>query len=170
MSNMHSSRAPVIAAVGVATVSAALFAYIDYPVLAHYGATPDEAQGPLPGDDLVPDGWQCTRALTVSALPEAIWPWLIQMGQDRAGFYSYDWLERIFGAEIHNADRVHPEWQQLTVGDTVWPYPERKLRAMAKRSSDVGGWKVAAMETWRAAGREAPGGARHCNGSLAFGR
>jgi hypothetical protein len=86
---------------------------------------------------------------SAGALPEAIWPWLVQMGQDRAGFYSHDWLERIFGAEIHNSDRLHPEWQHLTLGDTVWPYPERKLRAMAKRSSDVGGWKVAAMETGR---------------------
>jgi hypothetical protein len=91
---------------------------------------------------LIAGGLQSTRAITIQAQPQDVWPWLVQMGKDRGGFYTYDWLERLFGAEIHNADRIHPEWQTLAAGDTIWPYPERKLRAMAKRSSDVGGWKV----------------------------
>jgi len=126
--------------------SAALFALLDYPVLACWGATSAEREAPLPGDELIAVGRQSTRAVTVDAGPTAIWPWLVQMGQNRGGFYSYDWLERIVGADIHNAKDIHPEWQELAVGDTVWPYPERKLRAMAKRSKDVGGWKVAALK------------------------
>ena len=47
----------------------------------------------------------------------AVWPWLAQVGQDRAGFYTYTWLENLLGADIHNANMIHPEWQHLVVGD-----------------------------------------------------
>jgi hypothetical protein len=141
--------APAITAAGALAASGAVFAFLDYPLLAHWGATREEHEGALPGDELIPGGLQSTRAITIDAPPEAVWPWLVQMGQDRGGFYSHDWLERLFGAEIHNADHIHPEWQQLAVGDTVWPYPERKLRAMAKRSGDIGGWKVVAVQPGR---------------------
>jgi len=50
------------------------------------------------------------------APPEAVWPRLAQIGEGRGGFYSYDWLERMAGAKIHNADVIHPEWQELGVG------------------------------------------------------
>jgi hypothetical protein len=74
----------------------------------------------LPGDGLVPRPvYETTRAVTIEAPPAAVWPWIVQMGQGRAGFYSYDWLENLFGLEIHNADRIHPEWQDLAPGDTV---------------------------------------------------
>jgi len=52
-----------------------------------------------------------------------VWPWLVQIGQTRAGFYSYEWLENLVGCDMHNADRV-PEWQDLKVGDEVWLHPE----------------------------------------------
>jgi hypothetical protein len=61
--------------------------------------------------------WNSTRALTVHAPPAAIWPWLVQLGQGRGGFYSYEWLENLFAAGVHNADRIIPELQQLQVGD-----------------------------------------------------
>ncbi len=66
-----------------------------------------------------------------------MWPWLVQIGEDRGGFYSYDWLERIAGAKIHNARAVHPEWQDLGVGDTVW---------LARRYGQNASQVVAAVE------------------------
>src|SRR5262249_45750573 len=48
--------------------------------------------------------------------PSAVWPWLLQIGQDRSGFYSNDWLENLAGADIHNTDVLRPEWQVRAVG------------------------------------------------------
>jgi hypothetical protein len=90
--------------------------------LLHLGATADEASRPLPGDVVVPDAVQSTRAMTIHARASAIWPWLVQIGQDKGGFYSYDVLERLAGAQIRNADRIHPEWQELKAGDLVRTY------------------------------------------------
>jgi hypothetical protein len=86
-----------------------------------WGASTEEARAVLPGDELVKGNVPCTtRAVTVDAPVDAVWPWLAQIGEDRAGFYSYDALERAVGAHMHNAERVHPEWQRLNPGDTVW--------------------------------------------------
>ncbi len=63
-----------------------------------------------------------------------VWPWLAQMGEDRGGFYSYSWLEKSAGADIHNADTIHSEWQNIRVGDTVWlarRYGERARQVVA---------------------------------------
>jgi len=60
-----------------------------------------------------------TRAITIGAPPSAIWPWIVQVGQDRAGFYSNSWLENMTGANIHNAGAIRPEWQQRALGDVV---------------------------------------------------
>ena len=60
-----------------------------------------------------------THAVTVNATPEKIWPWLVQMGQDKAGFYSYEVLERLAGFGIYNTYRIVPEWQDLKNGDFV---------------------------------------------------
>jgi hypothetical protein len=85
----------------------------------HWGATDDEIARPLPGDDLIADSkLDSTHAITIHAPAERIWPWLAQAGYGgRAGFYSYDVLERRFGAR--NTDRLHPELPALTAGDTV---------------------------------------------------
>jgi hypothetical protein len=97
------------------------------PWLTNWGATDEEVQMPLPGDDIAPTATkQNTRAITVNAPAAAIWPWLVQMGQDRGGLYSYEWLENLIGCDMHNADRVHPEWQQIQLGDFVRMYPEGK--------------------------------------------
>ncbi|HVD56474.1 MAG TPA: hypothetical protein VNC17_06485, partial [Thermoleophilaceae bacterium] len=61
-----------------------------------------------------------TRAVTVDAPVEAVWPWLAQVGQDRAGFYSYEWLENLAGCQMHNANHVRPEWQERRIGETVY--------------------------------------------------
>ena len=74
----------------------------------------------LPGDELV-DGRiiQTTEGVWIDAEASAVWPWLVQMGQDRGGLYSYEALENFFGLQYHNADRIHPEWQRLAPGDRV---------------------------------------------------
>jgi len=85
-----------------------------------WGATDEEVRRTLPGDDLVPHPMlESTRAVTVRAPAERVWPWLVQLGQDRGGFYSYDWLENLAAADIHNVDWVMPEMQHLKVGDFV---------------------------------------------------
>jgi len=83
-----------------------------------WGSTPEEQAMPLPGDTAAPSAYY-TRAITIDAPPSAVWPWLLQIGQDRAGFYSYTWLENLTGADIHNADEIRPEWQRRAVGDRV---------------------------------------------------
>ncbi|WP_051510471.1 hypothetical protein [Intrasporangium oryzae] len=90
-----------------------------------WGATSVEASETLPGDEHTPNPRvQSTRAITIEAPPEQVWPWLMQMGIGRGGFYSHDWLERLmFRARYiegrHSATRIHPEVASLKVGDTV---------------------------------------------------
>jgi hypothetical protein len=82
----------------------------------YWGATEEEVSRAMPGD-LEHIGW--TRAITIDATPEQIWPWLVQWGQGRGGWYSYDWLENLFGFDIHTADRILPEYQNLAIGDPI---------------------------------------------------
>jgi hypothetical protein len=85
-----------------------------------WGATAEEAARPLPGDDLLAAAdIVATRAIGIDAPPSAIWPWLVQMGPGRAGAYTYDWIENLFGLNMHSADRIHAEWQNLEVGDVL---------------------------------------------------
>lgn len=91
-----------------------------------WGATAEEVQRPLPGDDLIATpqiGY--TRAITINAPASAIWPWLIQLGQGRGGWYSFDGLENLIGCEIHSVDHIVPD-AQLKVGDAVLFGPEEK--------------------------------------------
>ena len=103
--------------------------------ISRWGADDEEITAVLPGDELVAaDVSRTTRALTIDAPVEMVWPWLAQIGEDRGGFYSYSWLERAAGARIHNANTVHPEWQNIRVGDTVWlarRYGERARQVVA---------------------------------------
>jgi hypothetical protein len=79
--------------------------------------------------------------VTIDAPVEKVWPWLAQLGQDRAGFYSYEWLENLAGCEMKNADRMRPEWQHRELGETVHLHP-------------AGGLKVTVFEPGRALGLE----------------
>ena len=86
-----------------------------------WGATPTELRRAWPGDELSPQAAEIsTRAVTISAPIGTVWAWLVQIGQDRAGFYSYTWLENLFRCAMPRVDRIVPEWQERTVGDTVW--------------------------------------------------
>jgi hypothetical protein len=94
-----------------------------------WGADPREVTARLPGDDLVTDpDLVATRAITIRGRPTDVWPWVVQLGQNRGGFYSYDLLENLVGCRIHSADRVVPAWQDAQVGDPVNLAPEVALR------------------------------------------
>ena len=92
------------------------------------GATDAEVAARLPGDELVRDPvWTSTRAITIDAAPEAVWPWIVQMGHPsiRAGWYTPHWLDRLqWGIPQHSADVVRPELQQLAAGDAVPDSPD----------------------------------------------
>jgi hypothetical protein len=88
--------------------------------LASGGLERSAVETAMPGDQLIPDADVTSmRGITIRCAPNAVWPWIAQLGQTRGGFYSYDWLENLVGCAIHNADRIVPEWQQPRVGDDV---------------------------------------------------
>ncbi len=83
-----------------------------------WGATEEEATSTLPGDDLLVDpDLVSTRAIGILAPADAVWPWLAQMGSGRGGVYTYDWIENLFGLDMHSVDVVLPEFQDVKVGD-----------------------------------------------------
>jgi hypothetical protein len=83
-----------------------------------WGATASEASRALPGDDLLVDPQTVTtRAITIHAPASQIWPWLLQLGPGRAGAYTYDWIENLLGLNMHSADKILPQYQDLEVGD-----------------------------------------------------
>lgn len=119
----------------VALAGVAAYERLMKPWQESWGARPEETEMALPGDDQVAEpATTVTRAITIDAPPEKVWPWLVQIGADRAGFYSYAWAENLIGLHIRNADRVEPAWQQLRVGDTV--YADR---------GRTGGWQVVGL-------------------------
>lgn len=91
-----------------------------------WGATPAEVGATMPGDELVPaPKMTSTRAITINARPETVWAWLIQIGQGRGGFYSYDALENLLRCDIHSAEAIMPELQELREGDLILLAPAR---------------------------------------------
>ena len=102
----------------VATAAALLYAARRY--YRNWGTTKEESVTYLPGDELLDQpAIRTTEAVWINAPASAVWPWLVQMGQDRGGLYSYETLENFVGLNYHNADRIHPEWQRLAPGDRV---------------------------------------------------
>ena len=86
----------------------------------NWGTTKEECDTALPGDELVSQPVvQTTEGISIDAPASAVWPWLVQMGQDRGGMYTYEKLENLVGLQHRNADRIHPEWQHLAVGDVI---------------------------------------------------
>jgi hypothetical protein len=95
-----------------------LFVIVLHPWFMNWGSIPQEQAMVLPGDTAPPKTY-LTRAINIEAPPSAVWPWLLAIGQDRAGFLSNDYLENLTGADIHNADTLLPEWSQRALGDRV---------------------------------------------------
>jgi hypothetical protein len=101
-----------------------------------WGATDEEVRGPMPGDELFPKvQFNATRAITIDAPPELVWPWIVQMGYRRAGFYTYALLDN---AGYESADHVIDEYQRPKIGDWM---------PMAKKVNDTTAFKVKAFET-----------------------
>lgn len=116
------------------------------PMYLGWGTTPSERTARLLGDDRAPNAtYRVDHAITIRAPADSVWPWLVQLGQDRAGFYSYSWLERLVGDAIHNADRIHPEWQHLERGDTIFATQRDYLGGRLGQM----GWRVAELEPGR---------------------
>jgi hypothetical protein len=95
--------------------------FLTAPLYRHWhlrwGATDAEVVSAMPGDEIVPDAsFTATRAITIAALPEEVWPWIVQIGTGRAGFYSYDLFDN---AARPSADRILPEFQETQMGDWV---------------------------------------------------
>lgn len=107
-------------AIGLAFFVYAVAVVLLHPVYERWGTTPADRALTLPGDELVPDArYRVDHGITIRAPADSVWPWLVQLGQDKGGFYSYAWLERLIGDDVHNANRIHPEWQHLKEGDLV---------------------------------------------------
>ncbi len=127
-----------------------LYALVIRPWHLRWGAAPEDEERELPGDGLFPqDGTQILHVVTIDAPVEEVWPWLAQLGQDRAGLYSYEWLENLAGCEMKNADRVHAEWQHRQLGETVHLHPAGGLRVSVfepGRGLGLEGWGTFALE------------------------
>ena len=118
-------KAVVVAAAGVAVLARVR------KELRNLGATPAERRANLPGDEIVPGAkTPSTMAVTIDAPPSEVWPWLVQMGCDRAGFYSWDSLDN---GGRPSATEIHPEWQDLEVGDRVLCTPDSRYWFQVER-------------------------------------
>lgn len=108
---------------GTGAVAAGLWGFARYRAWhLRWGATDAEVVAPMPGDELMPSAAFCaTRALTIDALPSEVWPWLVQVGFGRAGFYSYDWADNL---GRRSARVLLPEYQSPLPGDTAAPMAE----------------------------------------------
>ena len=145
MTNKFVKRVTALGAMGLGA-----YYLLFRPWQRRWGATDEEVQRTYPGDEIVPEANSVQmRVVTVKATPAAIWPWLVQIGQGRAGFYSFDWLENLAGAKMKNALGINPDWQHLQVGDIIAVEPGGK------------GFKVYLLEPERAlvlGGREGEAG------------
>jgi hypothetical protein len=109
-------------ATGLAIVAfAALYWFPIRRWMNRWGATPTDVARVMAGDHLLPDPtYSGTTAVIIDARPELVWPWLVQIGYQRGGLYSYDWLDRLFGyLDRPSATRILPEFQHLAVGDRI---------------------------------------------------
>jgi hypothetical protein len=122
MRRRYGVRETAIGAAVAASIFLARHRYLSW------GATGQETHETLPGDELFAKAdLVATRAITIRAPAEQVWPWIAQLGQRRGGFYSYDFLENLVGCNIHSADRIVPDWQHIRVGDEIKLAPEVAL-------------------------------------------
>ena len=129
------------ALLAAAVLGAAYLRFARTSVLT-WGATAAQAAGRLPGDELLEDAdGVATRAIEIDAPPDAVWPWIAQMGPSpRGGAYTYDWIENLLGLGMHSVDRVLPEFQHPQVGDTIG-YGSNRMRVERVEPEDVLAWR-----------------------------
>lgn len=114
---------------GIEGLALSLFIVLTWPLsrrwLHNWGASQAEREEAWPGDELVPHTIQVyTRAIDVSAPASVVWQWIVQFGLDRAGFYSYELLERLVGIPVRNVESIVPEYQDLAVGSQIKLHPK----------------------------------------------
>lgn len=114
----------LLALIAAVVLAGLVFAFILRPWSRRRGATDEELRRTLPGDDLVPNSKTgYTQAITIHAPPAKVWPWLIQVGYKRAGWYTYDWFYKLIKSDEfvdgHSSNRIVPELQSLAVGDEI---------------------------------------------------
>jgi hypothetical protein len=109
--------------IGIVILLGAYFFWIR-PWQLSWGATKEEVELTLPGDDIVKKpNFISTRAIDISVKPEKVWPWIVQIGCSRAGFYSYDWIDN---AGKPSANQIIPDLQHIAVGDFIPMTPDNK--------------------------------------------
>ena len=117
MVNVNRIKRNVLLATTFLVAFVAFFYLVYRPWQLSWGATADEVARPMAGDGLVTSPtFNATRAVTINAPAEHIWPWIVQIGYKRAGFYSWDILDN---DGIPSAERILPEYQNLEIGDPV---------------------------------------------------
>jgi hypothetical protein len=121
ISQMKNKLKKFIATLSIIAVVMAGYFLWARPYQLTWGATDEEIQRPMPGDELDRNPtFLATRAISINAPPEMIWPWLVQMGFNRAGFYGYDIMEGIGSKRgMRSTDMILPEFQNISVGDKV---------------------------------------------------
>jgi hypothetical protein len=118
------------------------------PSYTRWGVSDEERAARLTGDEVTENArYRIDHGVTIRAPADSVWPWLAQIGQDRAGFYSYDWLERAIGDPVHNAEQIVPQWQSIKEGDFVRAAPPNYLGGMLGREL---GWRVSEVVPGRA--------------------
>ncbi len=113
---MKTKTIRVLQGLGIALLAVALGVLALRPFYLNWGATAEDQGRAMPGDL---SGTRWTRAIVIEATPTRIWPWLIQFGQGRGGWYSYDWLENLLGFDIHTAPGIVPEYQNPQIGEKI---------------------------------------------------
>ncbi|MCB2191970.1 MAG: hypothetical protein KQI62_10425 [Deltaproteobacteria bacterium] len=136
MSNLSKS---LLLLLGVILLSLAAYAAALRPFILHWGASESETSAFLPGDDMAPYT-SSTRAVTIDAPKEVVWQWLVQLGGDRGGFYSYTILENLLGYDTDNTIVIVPEFQEMKVGRLVVSTPP------SAKGTDKMSWKVVAVD------------------------
>ena len=118
---MQRHRTRLLGTLGGLTALLGAYTFLVRPWHLRCGLTDAEFTRTYAGDGLLPDvTGHVTRAVTIQATPGQIWPWLMQIGQDRGGFYSYTPLENLFGCEMPRVEKIVPEWRDRVVGEKVW--------------------------------------------------
>ena len=136
-------RSPIPVLASILAAAAAYRQWLRGPILT-WGATAAEASTELPGDELLRDAdGVSTRAITIDAPADDVWPWLAQMGPSpRGGAYTYDWIENLLGLDMHTADRVLAEFQHPAVGDTI-RFGSNEMRVARLEPEHVLTWRSA---------------------------
>lgn len=117
---------------GVAVMAAAFLTPFQRGERSHWGVDPSAAALTYPGDELVASPrWSWTHGIEIEAPSEEVWPWIAQLGADRGGFYSYQWLENLAGCELRNAEAVHRDWS-ITEGDVLRLHPKMPPLTVAR--------------------------------------